>query len=109
MVDFLLYAASLDASVATRSKISKHQIRCVTPSVNLRLLTVDKGVEDRHGAVGNASVRVNLLQDCQKMCQQTSQLHLIFCYENRVEQMRRVRMLTRPMGPVDAVLTFVDV
>ena len=66
MVDFLLYAASLDASVATRSKISKHQIRCVTPSVNLRLLTVDKGVEDRHGAVGNASVRVNLLQDCRK-------------------------------------------
>lgn len=28
--------------------------------------TVDKRVEDRHGAVGNTRVRVNLLQNCKK-------------------------------------------
>ena len=27
---------------------------------------VDKGVQDRHGTVGDTGVRVNLLQDCTK-------------------------------------------
>lgn len=63
MVDFLLYAASLEASVATRSKISI-QIRIGILDIESRKkLTIDEGVEDRHGTVGNTSVRVNLLQN----------------------------------------------
>ena len=55
MVDFLLYAASLDASVATRSKMSGYQsvfgdgMRCLRSRA--RRLTVDEGVQDGHGTV----------------------------------------------------------
>ena len=64
MVDFLLYAASLEASVATRSKISI-QIRIGVLEISSpgKKLTIDEGVKDRHGTVGNTSVRVNLLQN----------------------------------------------
>lgn len=61
----MLYAASLEASVATRSKISI-QIRIGVleiSSLGKKKLTIDEGVKDRHGTVGNTSVRVNLLQN----------------------------------------------
>lgn len=77
MVDFLLYAASLEASVATRSKMSeikKTQIRI--RNANLQKMfdwkkrkkkhTVDERVQDRHSTVGDTGVRVNLLQNCRK-------------------------------------------
>lgn len=68
MVDFLLYAASLEASVATRSKISgteesENAFADARRRVNW-LLTVDEGVQDGHGAVGDTGVGVNLLQHC---------------------------------------------
>lgn len=68
MVDFLLYAASLEASVATRSKISgTKESENAFADARRRvkwLLTVDEGVQDGHGAVGDTGVRVNLLQHC---------------------------------------------
>ena len=64
MVDFLLYAANLDASVATRSKISGSSVRkTVWYSVRCQR-TVDEGVQDRHGTVGDTGIGVNLLQNC---------------------------------------------
>jgi len=42
MVDFLLYAASFDASVATRSKISESCISCVGATKGSDRLTVDE-------------------------------------------------------------------
>lgn len=65
MVDFLLYEASLEASVATRSKISEIGISVWlgrVESKNTRL-TVDKRVENRHGTSGDTSVGVDLLED----------------------------------------------
>jgi hypothetical protein len=64
MVDFLLYAASLEASVATRSKMSEKdcQLRRVKVGVS-KTRTVDERVQDGHGTVGNTSVWVNLLED----------------------------------------------
>ena len=63
MVDFLLYAASLEASVATRSNISENQFRSIDGRSSGGL-TVDEGVQYRHSTVGNTSIWVNLLQDC---------------------------------------------
>jgi hypothetical protein len=52
MVDFLLYAASLDASVATRSKMSEDSIRCDDERIGmLDQLTIDERVKNRHGTV----------------------------------------------------------
>lgn len=69
-MDFLLYAASLDASVATRSKIS-FMLSVTDASCRDRMmLTVDERVQDGHGTVGDTSVGVDLLQDysyCQLM------------------------------------------
>lgn len=64
MVDFLLYAASLEASVATRSKMSEKVSDGHSGLGRSSGLTVDEGVEDGHGAVGDTSVGVDLLQDC---------------------------------------------
>jgi hypothetical protein len=63
MVDFLLYAASLDASVATRSKISDGIRQYLRKLEWFGLHTVDERVKDGHGTVGNTSVWVNLLQN----------------------------------------------
>lgn len=64
MVDFLLYAASLDASVATRSKMSTSKsVRDWVGESDCRR-TIDERVEDRHGTVGDTGIWVNLLQDC---------------------------------------------
>jgi hypothetical protein len=65
MVDFLLYAASLDASVATRSKMSEKRVSIsnVDLECGSSMLTVDEGVQDGHGAVGDTSVWVDLLED----------------------------------------------
>lgn len=66
MVDFLLYAASLEASVATRSKISmigiSQIVRCDSKS-RPRKLTIDKRVQDRHSTVGDTGIRVDLLEN----------------------------------------------
>ena len=62
MVDFLLYAASLLASVATRSKMSDDEIRWILDEMRPKL-TVDERVQDGHGAVGDTSVGVDLLED----------------------------------------------
>jgi len=65
MVDFLLYAASLDASVATRSKISEKRVSIsnVDLEYGSSMRTVDEGVQDGHGAVGDTGVWVDLLED----------------------------------------------
>lgn len=66
MVDFLLYAASLEASVATRSKMSENALDKLFQRKNKTypmMLTVDERVQDGHGTVGNTSVGVDLLQD----------------------------------------------
>lgn len=54
----------MDASEATRSKMSGTQVRLVRHSEcqNWIKLTVDKGVEDGHGTVRDTSVRVDLLE-----------------------------------------------
>jgi hypothetical protein len=65
IVDFLLYAASLEASDATRSKMSDNRVstlqmgsRCYS-----NVHTVDERVQDGHGAVGDTSVGMDLLKD----------------------------------------------
>lgn len=64
MVDFLLYAASLEASVATRSKMSEHKVRRWKRRQWIQIgLTIDERVQDGHGTVGDTGVRVNLLED----------------------------------------------
>jgi hypothetical protein len=64
MVDFLLYAASLEASVATRSKMSAKIVSVVrVKKLDGSIHTVDERVQDGHGTVGNTSVWVNLLED----------------------------------------------
>lgn len=63
MVDFLLYAASLDASVATRSKMSVNGISILRTLRWFIMLTVDEGVEDGHCTVGDTGIWVDLLQD----------------------------------------------
>lgn len=64
MVDFLLYAASLEASVATRSKISGDESQKMKAwRYDLIRLTIDEGVQDGHGTVGDTSVGVDLLED----------------------------------------------
>ena len=62
MVDFLLYAASLEASVATRSKMS-NIISIPFVKKYCPWLTIDEGVENGHCAVGDTSIWVNLLQN----------------------------------------------
>ena len=66
MVDFLLYAASFEASVATRSKMSGNRVSNLEMGARCRwgMHTIDEGVQDRHGAVGDTSVGVDLLEDC---------------------------------------------
>jgi len=67
IVDFLLYAASLEASVATRSKISAIESVRHRPTGQVinsdYVRTIDKRVQNRHGTVRDTSVRVNLLKD----------------------------------------------
>ena len=65
-MDFLLYAASLEASVATRSKMSGNCVSNLEMGARCgwRMRTIDEGVQDRHGAVGDTSVGVDLLEDC---------------------------------------------
>jgi hypothetical protein len=63
MVDFLVYAASLLASVATRSKMSELQLEKAAQSAIWMQHTVDERVQDGHGTVGNTSVWVDLLED----------------------------------------------
>ena len=66
MVDFLLYAASLDASVATRSKMSGYQSQMMEFDESDELdekHTVDERVQDGHSTVGNTSIWVDLLED----------------------------------------------
>lgn len=66
MVDFLLYAASLEASVATRSKMSvlyAGSAKWIILVENGFRLTIHEGVENGHGTVGDTSVGVDLLQD----------------------------------------------
>jgi hypothetical protein len=46
MVDFLLYAASLDASVATRSKMSKNRVSVLQVEFRWNMHTIDEGVQD---------------------------------------------------------------
>jgi hypothetical protein len=64
IVDFLLYAASLEASVATRSKISIEHVSRHFINTVVEWLTIDEGVQDRHGAVGDTRIWVDLLEDC---------------------------------------------
>ena len=61
-MDFLLYAASFDASVATRSKISKQQVRRENKT-NLVRLTIDERVEDAHSAIRNTGIGMDLLEN----------------------------------------------
>lgn len=68
IVDFLLYAASLEASVATRSKMSAKAVSAVrVKTLDGSRHTVDERVQDGHGTVGDASVWVNLLEDWREM------------------------------------------
>lgn len=55
----------MDASVATRSKMSDGtgQIWIGMRRADVRRRTVDEGVQDGHGAVGDTSVGVHLLED----------------------------------------------
>lgn len=64
IVDFLLYAASLEASVATRSNMSRecNQYRMFI-AWKETWLTIDEGVKDGHGAVGDTGIRVDLFED----------------------------------------------
>jgi hypothetical protein len=64
-VDFLLYAASLDASDATRSKMSDRRVSNLQIGLicNSDMHTVDERVQNGHSPVGDTSVRVDLLQD----------------------------------------------
>ena len=62
-MDFLLYAANLDASVATRSKISANQVRKAKQQTVRCRRTIDEGVQDRHRTVGDTGIGVNLLQN----------------------------------------------
>ena len=38
------------------------------------MLTIDEGVEDGHGAIGDTSVRVDLLEDCVKQKRRVSEV-----------------------------------
>lgn len=60
-MDFLLYAASLEASVATRSNISIIELDRSKIQSTLNH-TIDEGVQDGHGPVGDTGIRVDLLQ-----------------------------------------------
>lgn len=55
----------MEASVATRSKMS--EIECqnwnAIVSLDWKVLTVDEGVQDGHGTVGDTGVGVDLLED----------------------------------------------
>ena len=62
-MDFLLYAASLDASVATRSKISGFDIRERSFRSVIGRRTIDKRVQYGHGTVGNTGIGVHLLEN----------------------------------------------
>ena len=53
----------MEASEATRSKMSEPEVRTSRPSNRSSRHTVDEGVKDGHGAVGDTSVGVDLLQD----------------------------------------------
>ena len=65
MVDFLLYEASLEASPATRSKMSGQRVsHAWVRRAEPWQPTVDKRVEDGHGTVRNTRVRVDLLEHC---------------------------------------------
>jgi hypothetical protein len=65
IVDFLLYAASLEASDATRSKISEKRVSAlqIESRCDSDMHTVDERVQDGHGAVGDTGVGVDLLED----------------------------------------------
>jgi hypothetical protein len=65
IVDFLLYAASLEASDATRSKMSDKRVSTlqIGSGCDSDVHTVDERVQDGHGAVGDTSVRMDLLED----------------------------------------------
>jgi hypothetical protein len=64
-VDFLLYAASLEASDATRSKMSDKRVSTLKMGsrCDSDMHTVDERVQDGHGTIGDTSVRVDLLKD----------------------------------------------
>ena len=65
-MDFLLEAASLEASVATRSKMSESRTLefGTKPQYGHSMgLTIDEGVQDGHGAVGDTSIWVDLLEN----------------------------------------------
>lgn len=53
----------MEASEATRSKMSKPQVRTSRSSNGSWRHTVDERVQDGHGAVGDTSVGVDLLED----------------------------------------------
>lgn len=54
----------MEASVATRSKMSEMDVRIGRALRSDRdMLTVDEGVQDGHGTVGDTSVGVDLLED----------------------------------------------
>ena len=57
----------MEASVATRSKISEYRVNnwllCVKVRGGLLSHTIDERVQDGHGTVGNTSVGVDLLED----------------------------------------------
>jgi hypothetical protein len=65
MVDFLLYAASLEASVATRSKISEKRVStyCRRDILMQQMLTIDERVQDRHGTIRDTGIRMDLLEN----------------------------------------------
>jgi hypothetical protein len=65
MVDFLLYAASLEASDATRSKMSDKRVSAlqIGSRCDSDMHTVDERVQDGHGAVGDTGVGVDLLKN----------------------------------------------
>ena len=51
----------------------QHARRCLNAALancerkrEFSVLTIDEGVQDRHGTVGDTSVRVDLLEDCDR-------------------------------------------
>ena len=90
MVDFLLYAASFEASVATRSKMSEECQPSRIQKSGVRL-TVHERVKNRHGTVGDTSIRMHLLEHWDRLAWRRfgSKMRLTFV------DVRRVRLLPR--------------
>lgn len=73
MVDSSLYTASLDASSATRSKMSRSWSQSVRVET-MMMPTVDERVQDGHSAIGDTGIWVHLLEDYQDASAMTQKI-----------------------------------